>query len=93
METTFFLGIIYTLLNFLGSFGGPYGQLKDVESFGFLCYNVAIGLVATLFGGILIYGTSRCVSRKIKYHKKSFQHLKTFFMSKLMSGLQKYARN
>ena len=93
VETTFFLGIIYTLLNFLGSFGGPYGQLKDVESFGFLYYNVAIGLVATLFGGILIYGTSRYVSRKMKYHKKSFQHLTTFFVSKLMSGLQKYARN
>ena len=82
VETTFILGIIYTHLNFLGSFGGPYGQLKDLESFEFLYFNVAIGLVATLFGGILIYGTSRYVSRKMKYHKKSFQHLTTFFMSK-----------
>ena len=57
MDTTFILGIIYTLLNFLGSFGGPYGELKDPESFGFLYCNVAIGLVATLFGGIIIYGT------------------------------------
>ena len=76
VETTFILGIIYTLLSFLGSFGGPYGKLNDIESFGFLYINVVIGLVATLFGGILIYGTSRYVSRKMKYHKKSFQNLR-----------------
>ena len=49
VETTFILGGIYTLLNFLGSFLGILG--------GFLYFNVAIGLLATFFGGILIYGT------------------------------------
>ena len=89
VETTFILGIIYTLLNFLGSFGGPYGQLKDLESFGFLYFNVAIGLVATLFGGILIYGTSRYVSRKMKWNlTKSLSNIWQRFLC-----LQKYARN
>ena len=84
VETTFILGMIYTLLNFLGSFGGPYGKLNDIESFEFLYFNVAIGLVATLFGGILIYGTSRYVSRKMKYHKKSFQNLRFSCLNRWM---------
>ena len=44
---------------------------------------------------ILLDGTqSRYVSRVVKYNKKSFHHLTTFFMPKhLMRGLQKYARN
>ena len=49
VETTFILGIICSVLNFAGCFGGPFGELEDLK---FLYSNVAISLVGTLFGKI-----------------------------------------
>ena len=49
VETTFILGIICSVLNFAGCFGGPFGELEDLK---LLYSNVAISLVGTLFGKI-----------------------------------------
>lgn len=49
VETTFILGIVCSVLNFAGCFGGPFGELENLK---FLYSNVAISFFGIVFGKI-----------------------------------------